>query len=156
MLQKAIIEKKIDKYSMKVRIPVYNKIKSDPTATPTEELYTAIIQTLPGCSPVYQEGDLVLVEFENDNISLPVIIALVLSVAFVAMLLVTVFTLLSIKRAEMKARKVIDIPPSAMRDEPKIAIPENLYCLSTKKSDSKVYADNPAHVIKAILSIATL
>lgn len=76
MLQKAIIEQKIDKYSMKVRIPVYNKIKSDPTATPTDELYTAIIQTLPGCSPVYQEGDLVLVEFENDNISLPVIIGL--------------------------------------------------------------------------------
>ena len=58
--------------------------------------------------------------------SLPVIIALVLSVAFVAMLLVTIFTLLSIKRAEMKARKVIDIPPSAMRDEPKVAIPEKV------------------------------
>lgn len=76
MLQKAIIEKKIDKYLMKVRIPVYNKIKSDPTATPTEDLYTAIIQTLPGCSPVYQEGDLVLVEFENDDIANPVIIGL--------------------------------------------------------------------------------
>ena len=76
MLQKAIIEKKIDKYLMKVRIPVYNKIKSDPTATPTEDLYNAIIQTLPGCSPVYQEGDLVLVEFENDNIANPVIIGL--------------------------------------------------------------------------------
>ncbi len=62
----------------------------------------------------------------DGGFSLPVIIALVLSVAFVAMLLVTVFTLLSIKRAEMKARKVIDIPPSAMRDEPKIAIPENV------------------------------
>ncbi|MBQ2173778.1 MAG: hypothetical protein II453_01510 [Alphaproteobacteria bacterium] len=62
----------------------------------------------------------------DGGFSLPVIIALVLSVAFVAMLLVTVFTLLSIKRAEMKARKVIDIPPSAMRDEPKIAIPENM------------------------------
>lgn len=76
MLQKAIIEQKIDKYSMKVRIPVYNKIKSDPTATPTEELYTAIIQTLPGCSPVYQEGDLVLVAFENENLAYPVIIGL--------------------------------------------------------------------------------
>ena len=76
MLQKAIIEQKIDKYSMKVRIPVYNKIKSDPTATPTEELYTAIIQTLPGCSPVYQEGDLVIVDFENGNLAYPVIIGL--------------------------------------------------------------------------------
>ena len=76
MIQKAIIEQKIDKYSMKVRIPVYNKVKSDPTATPLEELYTASIQTLPGCSPNYQEGDIVLVDFENDNISLPIIVGL--------------------------------------------------------------------------------
>ena len=76
MLQKAIIEKKLDKYSMKVRIPVYNKVKSDPTATPTNELYTATIQTLPGCSPNYQEGDVVIVDFENDNLSFPIIIGL--------------------------------------------------------------------------------
>lgn len=76
MIQKAIIEQKIDKYSMRVRIPVYNKIKSDPTATPTDELYVASIQTLPGCSPNYQEGDVVLVDFENDNIAYPVIIGL--------------------------------------------------------------------------------
>lgn len=76
MLQKAIIEKKLDKYSMKVRIPVYNKVKSDPTATPTNELYTATIQTLPGCSPNYQEGDVVIVDFENDDPSFPIIIGL--------------------------------------------------------------------------------
>ena len=76
MIQKAIIEQKIDKYSMRVRIPVYNKIKSDPTATPIDELYVASIQTLPGCSPNYQEGDVVLVDFENDNIAYPVIIGL--------------------------------------------------------------------------------
>lgn len=76
MLQKAIIEKKLDKYSMKVRIPVYNKVKSDPTATPTDELYTATIQTLPGCSPNYQEGDVVIVDFENDDLSFPIIIGL--------------------------------------------------------------------------------
>lgn len=76
MLQKAIIEKKLDKYSMKVRIPVYNKVKSDPTATPTNELCTATIQTLPGCSPNYQEGDVVIVDFENDNLSFPIIIGL--------------------------------------------------------------------------------
>ena len=73
MLQKAIIEKKLDKYSMKVRIPVYNKVKSDPTATPTNEFYTATIQTLPGCSPNYQEGDVVIVDFENDDVSFPII-----------------------------------------------------------------------------------
>lgn len=76
MLQKAIIERKLDKYSMKVRIPVYNKVKSDPTATPTNELYTATIQTLPGCSPNYQEGDVVIVDFENDDLSFPIIIGL--------------------------------------------------------------------------------
>ncbi|MDR1233688.1 MAG: hypothetical protein LBJ92_00860 [Holosporales bacterium] len=49
--------------------------------------------------------------------SLPVLIAVVLSVAFIAMLLVTVFTLISMKRAEMKAKKVVDLPPSAIRNE---------------------------------------
>ena len=70
--------------------------------------------------------DSVANSLKEGGFSLPVIIALVLSVAFIAMLLVTIFTLISIKRAEMKARKVIDIPPSAMRDEPKIEISENV------------------------------
>ena len=47
--------------------------------------------------------------------SLPVMIGIILSVAFIAMLLVTIFTLVSIKRAELKAKRIIDLPPSAMQ-----------------------------------------
>ena len=73
MVQKAIVEKKLSKFEMRVRIPVYNKATTDPTATPTDQLYIAVAQTLPGCSPCYQEGDVVLVTFENDDISKPII-----------------------------------------------------------------------------------
>lgn len=48
--------------------------------------------------------------------SLPFIIGTILAVAFVAMLLVTIFTLISIKRAELRAKKVVDLPPSAMQN----------------------------------------
>ncbi|MDR2458727.1 MAG: hypothetical protein LBD43_01370 [Holosporales bacterium] len=54
---------------------------------------------------------------KDGGISLPMIICVVLAIAFIAMLLVTVFTLISLKRAEIKAKKVIDIPPSAMQDD---------------------------------------
>ncbi|MBR1479946.1 MAG: hypothetical protein IJ599_03570, partial [Alphaproteobacteria bacterium] len=60
----------------------------------------------------------------NEGISFPVIIAVVLSIAFIAMLLVTIFTLISIKRAELKSKRVIDIPPSALMDAPKVEVPE--------------------------------
>jgi type VI secretion system protein ImpL len=47
--------------------------------------------------------------------SLPVIIGVILSVAFLSMLIVIVFTLISIRRSESKSR-TIDLPPSAMLD----------------------------------------
>ncbi|MDR1034371.1 MAG: hypothetical protein LBL32_00310, partial [Holosporales bacterium] len=49
--------------------------------------------------------------------SLPALITIVLSIAFIAMLLVTVFTLISMKRAELRAKKVVNLPLSAIRDE---------------------------------------
>lgn len=61
----------------------------------------------------------------NLPISLPTIIVIVLSVAFITMLLVTLFTLISMKRAEMNSRRVIDIPPSAIKDVPSPEIPES-------------------------------
>lgn len=62
----------------------------------------------------------------NAEISFPLIIGIVLSIAFIAMLLVTIFTLISIKRSEIKAKRVIDIPPSALKiDKGKLKIPEN-------------------------------
>ena len=53
----------------------------------------------------------------NTEISFPVVIGIVLSIAFVSMLLVTIFTLISIKRSELKSKRIIDIPPSALKIE---------------------------------------
>jgi type VI secretion system protein ImpL len=50
-------------------------------------------------------------------LSLPLLIAIILSIAFVTMLLVTVYTLVSMKRTELKAKKIIDLPPSAIRNK---------------------------------------
>jgi len=41
MIEKAYIEKIIDKYTCKVRIPKYNAIASSPVATKTNQLATA-------------------------------------------------------------------------------------------------------------------
>lgn len=54
---------------------------------------------------------------QNGLPSLPILIGIILVIAFIAMLAVTVGTLISIKRAEMKLKKVIDLPPSAIQDD---------------------------------------
>lgn len=74
MIQKAYIEKQIDGYSYKVRIPRYNKSNSSSSKTPTEQLYTAYACQLPDIDPYYANGDVVWVDFENDDTSRPVIL----------------------------------------------------------------------------------
>ena len=76
MLQKGIVEKIIDRYSCKVRIPKYDKLKSSVTGTSTEDLATAIISAMPGTEISYVVGDVVLISFENDEISKPVVMGL--------------------------------------------------------------------------------
>ena len=73
---KGIIEKVENKYSYKVRIPVFHKIENTPGATPTDNLPTVPVCTLPGVNPIYQVGDIVWLGFENDEIGTPVIIGL--------------------------------------------------------------------------------
>lgn len=76
MIQRAIVEQVIDAYSVRVRIPMYNKAAYDPTATPTNQLYIATILTFPGCYPAYQPGDVVIMAFENEVVSQPTILGL--------------------------------------------------------------------------------
>lgn len=74
MVTKAYISEVISPYSVKIRIPLYNKINGVNGATPESELPLACVCTLPNyaISPVV--GDIVIVGFEEDNISKPVII----------------------------------------------------------------------------------
>lgn len=76
MIQKGIIEKIEDKYTVRVRIPKYDKIDTDATATKSEDLAYGIICALPGMSITYNVGDIVLVAFENDELNNPVILGL--------------------------------------------------------------------------------
>jgi type VI secretion system protein ImpL len=52
---------------------------------------------------------------KQGSIPFPLIIGIVLSVAFIAMLIVTIFTLISIRREELKTKRESHIPPSATR-----------------------------------------
>lgn len=76
MLQKGIVEKIIDKYSCKVRIPKYDKLQSSVSGTSTNDLPTAIISAMPGTEISYVVGDVVLLSFENDELNKPVILGL--------------------------------------------------------------------------------
>lgn len=74
MLVKGIIETiDNDGYSAKVRVPIYNKLQTDLDGTPTKDLDTAAIASLPGISPGYKIGDVVIVDYENDDVGAPII-----------------------------------------------------------------------------------
>lgn len=74
MIQKAIIESIIDDYSVKIRIPKYDKMYTD--GLTYDELSTGIICSVPGTNISYSVNDIVLVGFENDEIGKPVVLGL--------------------------------------------------------------------------------
>jgi hypothetical protein len=74
MIQKAIVEAILNDYQVKVRIPKYDKMSYDGASY--KELSTGIICSAPGTLVNYSKGDVVLVAFENDEISKPVVLGL--------------------------------------------------------------------------------
>ena len=74
MIQKGIIESIISAYEYKVRIPRYDKLITTPGGVSTEDLSSAIVCSVPGTKISFAEGDIVLVGFENDELSKPVIL----------------------------------------------------------------------------------
>lgn len=73
-MEKAYIEKIIDDYSYKVRIPQLYQTSQSFNGISIDDLPTAIVCTQPGCLPAYSVGDIVLVEFENNIIQKPIIV----------------------------------------------------------------------------------
>lgn len=73
-MHKAIVEEVIDKYNIRVRIPFYDKAAESASATKFEDLSIACICTPAGESPALLKGDIVFVDFEDNNIGKPVII----------------------------------------------------------------------------------
>jgi hypothetical protein len=74
MLTKAYISEVISPYSVKIRMPLYNKISGVNGATPKNELPMACVCTLPNYAVSPVVGDIVIVGFEEDDISKPVIL----------------------------------------------------------------------------------
>lgn len=76
MIQKGIIESILSSYEYKVRIPRYDKLVTTPGGVPTENLSSAIVCAVPGTKVAFMENDIVLVGFENNELTKPVILGL--------------------------------------------------------------------------------
>lgn len=74
MLTKGYIQTILSPHSVRVRLPILNKVENVQGATPLEELATAPICTLPHFIQNPQVGDIVFVDFEEDQYSQPVVL----------------------------------------------------------------------------------
>ena len=74
MITKGIVEEIITKYEVRVRIPIYHKIKGVQGATPTKDLPIAHTCVMFGICPNYKVGDIVYVTFENNQLQNVVIL----------------------------------------------------------------------------------
>lgn len=59
---------------VRVRIPLIHKVKGSRGATPDRELPEATISTLPGSTPELKVGNTVIVGFETENYTSPIIL----------------------------------------------------------------------------------
>lgn len=76
MVTKALIEKVLSKNEIKIRIPVLDKIETSDISVPYDLLPTATICSLPNFSYNLKQGDIVYVEFEDNDMGKPVILGL--------------------------------------------------------------------------------
>ena len=74
MITKAYVQTIIDESTVVVRMPLFNKIAEVSGSTPDSELPTASLCIVPGAEYVLEEGDIVFLGFEEDNISNPVVL----------------------------------------------------------------------------------
>lgn len=75
MLTRAYVEE-IDYQSAKlrVRIPTLNGIKESTTSTPSDQLEWASMLQIPGLDIEYKIGDVVVVSFEDNDLSSPIVL----------------------------------------------------------------------------------
>lgn len=74
MITRAIIEQKINEYQYRVRIPIFDKSASAPLSTNLKDLCIAVASMPKGIYNSLQEGDVVLVGFEDNDAGNPVIL----------------------------------------------------------------------------------
>lgn len=73
MITRGIIEKSIDQYHVKVRIPSIDRMSTSSVHTSTDNLSTAVFATLPGCEVHLQPGDVVIVSVEDVDDSVTIL-----------------------------------------------------------------------------------
>lgn len=59
---------------LRVRIPTLNGIEDSTTSTPTDQLEWASIIQIPGVDITYEVGDVVVVSFEDNDLSSPIVL----------------------------------------------------------------------------------
>lgn len=74
MLALGIVERVVDEYTVKVRIPILHRSPSDVNATPTDLLPDASICTFSKSYPNYIEGCVVVVGFDRNDLTAPIIL----------------------------------------------------------------------------------
>ena len=74
MITKGIIEEITTPYSVKVRLPIFDRLQDSKNATPTSSLNDAIICSLPNSNNHLTLGDIVIVGFEDNDMSKPIIL----------------------------------------------------------------------------------
>lgn len=74
MVTKGIIEKIVDTYTAKVRLPLYDGVPIGTISVPTDDLSDATTCTIAGAQPNLQVGDVVFVGFEDNDRGKPVIL----------------------------------------------------------------------------------
>lgn len=67
MITRGIIEKSVDQYHVKVRIPSVDRMDTSSVYTSTDNLNTAVFATLPGCEVRLQPGDVVIVYVDDES-----------------------------------------------------------------------------------------
>jgi hypothetical protein len=74
LITKAYITEILDKKTVKVRIPLYNKIAGVAGSTPDSELSNATLCYPSGVIPNYKINDVVFVQFEDNYLDKPIIL----------------------------------------------------------------------------------
>lgn len=74
MITRGIVEKLLDRYTIKVRMPLLNRMKQNSNSILSDDLNEAVVSVPPNFDPNINVGDVVFVAFEDNNFGKPVVI----------------------------------------------------------------------------------
>lgn len=74
MITKGVITEILDKYTMRVRIPIFDRIDDSSLNVLNSDLLDSPICTLPNTDPNLRPDDIVVIGFEDNDYSRPVIL----------------------------------------------------------------------------------